>query len=541
MASYLDDLLKKFNNSGSDADTSVYAPPRVAQPTMSPGSGEANSNFLDFLNASKETNPAAMYGAASAASAPFQSPTDTGGGQVPMRLPELKSNEPVLNGMGDSLMQRSGDDIPRPQDNLDDMQEENVVRHDIDEVPELMRKESVVDQAKQVDDPAFDPLLDAQQRSNNIAGLMMMLKGSERAGAGFARTKSDPNFVDEMKGLVNRPVEDVLTQRKVASDTVDLDIKKFNYAFSKDKDDPASPSSNFYRDTMKEFSQQSGINLKIPDNLSAAEMEKIYPNIINIVNAKEARDAKLIAMKAAGEVKLNDKMAKRAQLMTEATDPAKARAGVLSKVESMINSADRIDRLFTQFPNYNIPAAQTEELAAATAGLISGGNPQSQAQINGLIPHSMVGNANKIASWVTNDPKGMQQMKFMKLMHETALRERQVAETQRDGYYAQRIASFQDLRKADQPTWETKVRAAGMDPEQFDEQGLYIPMKNEKGILKRATLLNNRDADAPHVPGETKASGLSKEQEAGVSSFMKANKITNKDEAIQILKKAGKL
>lgn len=169
-----------------------------------------------------------------------------------------------------------------------------------------------------------------------------------------------------------------------------------------------------------------------------------------------------------------DKNEKRLIALKDDLDPNKARGGNLAKSQAMINSADRVDGLFKQFPDYNIPKAQTVELATAVASLISGGSPQSQHQIDMMVPSSMRGNAQDIASWITNNPQGRDQVEFMKMMHETATRERQIAENQVKSAQIQRLSAHKNLEKSDPEGYRSVLQSYGIDPSEI-KNGRYSP------------------------------------------------------------------
>lgn len=167
----------------------------------------------------------------------------------------------------------------------------------------------------------------------------------------------------------------------------------------------------------------------------------------------------------------SDKLAKS---IRDDLDPNKARGGNLAKSQAMINSADRVDALFQQFPDYNIPKGQSVELAAAIAGLVNGGSAQSQHQIDSMTPSSMKGDAQALAGWITNDPTGLDQKQFMKMMHETALRERDVAAAQVKQAQIQRLAAHKTLATSDPETYAAMLSSYGIDPEEI-VAGKYAP------------------------------------------------------------------
>lgn len=165
---------------------------------------------------------------------------------------------------------------------------------------------------------------------------------------------------------------------------------------------------------------------------------------------------------------------KRLTELEKNINPNKMRSGNLGKSQAMINAADRIDGLFKQFPDYNIPKAQTMELATATAAMVNGGSAQSQHQIDSIVPSSLKGDAQGIASWLSNDPKGNGQQEFMHLMHETAKRERAVAENQVKSAQVAAASSYADLK--DNPRFKQIMKAYRIDPDtEIDANWQYAP------------------------------------------------------------------
>lgn len=150
------------------------------------------------------------------------------------------------------------------------------------------------------------------------------------------------------------------------------------------------------------------------------------------------------------------------QKFSDALDPNKARGGNLAATQKLINSTDRIHGLFEQFPDGNIPAAQTTELATAVAGLISGGSPQSQHQIDEIVPQSAAGNAQKMISWLMDQPKGLQQQKFIQTLRESSQRERDIAIRQKGEAQRSRLTAFENLKAADPDRYQRMLDSFGV-------------------------------------------------------------------------------
>ncbi len=162
--------------------------------------------------------------------------------------------------------------------------------------------------------------------------------------------------------------------------------------------------------------------------------------------------------------------------LSDALDPNRARGGNLAATQKLINSADRIHGIFQQFPDGNVPKAQATELATAVAGLYSGGSPQSQHQIDQIVPSSLQGRAADIASWVTGNPMGKEQQAFIAILKESSERERAIAIRQKMDAQRARLPAFEHLRAADPQHYERMLKSYGVT--EFDDpnaQPAYTP------------------------------------------------------------------
>ena len=161
-------------------------------------------------------------------------------------------------------------------------------------------------------------------------------------------------------------------------------------------------------------------------------------------------------------------------------DADKSRTGNFAIPSKMKMASQRIIGLFNQFPDGNIPKSQSVELASAVAGVVSGGiSPQSQQQINELVPSSMRGRAEDIAALVTNEPRGRQQQKFMELLKGTAKREAEIADQQMEEIRVKRLPFHKKFRESDPETFNQIVSAYGLNPEYIGKDMKYNKPKTE--------------------------------------------------------------
>lgn len=155
----------------------------------------------------------------------------------------------------------------------------------------------------------------------------------------------------------------------------------------------------------------------------------------------------------------SDKLAKD---MSSHLDLTVGRAGLGGKIQQKIFAAQNIDAIFNQFPDFNIPKSQTVDLATAIAGLISGGSPQSQQQINEIMSRTGKSDAASLAQYVTGEPTGLKQQNIMRVLKESSDREKAVAQGQVNEILEKRLPSHQELKKLN-PSVYNSIKQSHVD------------------------------------------------------------------------------
>lgn len=360
-------------------------------------------------------------------------------------------------------------------------------------------------QAKKVLDDAYGPELnDAAlkqaliNKGNKEDSLDMNILAGE-AGNLYARNQGYTGNFEEISPYtknklqhVGGDVEDIETRRKAMDQELKRQGETLDLSDKKQTSDPASDVSKAARDFAK-----SKLGLNVGDNVSFTALKPIMDETRtfkqfedNIAARKEMSKDKSLDRQAMMEERSKQNEEKVLSKLTDNLkndlDPNKARGGNLAKSQAMINSAERVEGLLSQFPDGNVPTAQTHELASAVAGLVSGGGngPQSQQQINAIVPHSMRGDAQRIAAWITNEPLGQQQQKFMKLLGETAAREKNIALNQVRQAQVQRVSAYDKLKNSDPNTYNSILHSYGIDPEEiqngkYDSKSIAQPKSND--------------------------------------------------------------
>jgi hypothetical protein len=171
-------------------------------------------------------------------------------------------------------------------------------------------------------------------------------------------------------------------------------------------------------------------------------------------------------------------------------DPYKGKAGAFGKDGLVVQAADKLRKLTDNGNNLNLIPSQMTELSTAVANLISGGSSAAQSQIEHLTPKTLVGDANGIAQWVTGNPTGADQQKFVKLMMETAQREEGGALDRIRNVQLNRATRFQ----ASDSAYPRQIRAAlgrylsGLTPDEVGAaiSGKYKPAAHTSSEISAA-------------------------------------------------------
>jgi hypothetical protein len=217
----------------------------------------------------------------------------------------------------------------------------------------------------------------------------------------------------------------------------------------------------------------------------------------------------------------NDKLA---QNLKDDLDPNKARAGNLAKSQAVVNASERLNQIFKQFPDYNIPKAQQTEAVSAFGAILNGGSAPLQSQLEELVPKSAKGDVTSVGAWLFNDPMGQNQQKFMSLLHDSVERERDLASEQVKTAQVQRLPAHDLFRQRNPELYSSILSGYGIKPENV-QNGKYVPSEEED------------DSDAPQKT--LASSGKSSDLFPSANAGQKNSGISAQDaQAMQWLKSA---
>ncbi len=249
------------------------------------------------------------------------------------------------------------------------------------------------------------------------------------------------------------------------------DVEQFQARGKKELDDPGSAASVNMREFAKPMLAKLGI--KMPDNVSYSQMEKISPMVVKMFDAQESREQRSDILKdrqaersLVKEGKDDEKISKRAsELNNKLVEEAASSRSAFGKAANIRRSAEAIDTLIDQIPDKNnIDNRQIYELARSLDAMLSSG----AATISGsehLIPKTSSGDLAKIQEYITGIPKGAKQAEFIKRMQETVHRERDLASKQIRTAKDKFVAGYGDVKQKSPEKYKDIMKAHGMDEE----------------------------------------------------------------------------
>lgn len=177
-----------------------------------------------------------------------------------------------------------------------------------------------------------DELARLQQETADKNKELLLMKAFNKIGASVGGYKEDTSLLDAVGQLQQQKISDLLGKRQAerAEEGAQFDFtnKKIDTKNKQEETDPNSEVSKAYRDQLRSYLKDVGLDIKIPDQLSYAQLQKQFGILSNRVSAKEARDARALERARQNE----DKQALKNQKLEEkALDFAYKASGDLEK------------------------------------------------------------------------------------------------------------------------------------------------------------------------------------------------------------------
>lgn len=190
--------------------------------------------------------------------------------------------------------------------------------------------------------------------------------------------------------------------------------------------------------------------------------------------------------------------------MSKQLDPSQYRAGAFGDSKKVFDRGERLSSLMDSavaFQKGGADSRQINELAIGMNSMLAGNNVSAVEQVKGLVPSSAIGNASKLAEWLSNEPTGTNQQDFVNRMMNTVNNEMATTKSQMDRTRFQRLSGFSEIEKKHPDEFNNILQSYGINPEDYQawKKGGYknISAIQEKqagpggSVLKAAGLDNN--------------------------------------------------
>lgn len=168
--------------------------------------------------------------------------------------------------------------------------------------------------------------------------------------------------------------------------------------------------------------------------------------------------------------------------LTKAISTSQGRGNINVEQQKRLNASERIKAIAVNPDGTpkNLNPNTMVELAAASAAMISGGSPAMHT-IEAMTPSSVGSDWSKIQQWLTNEPAGTDQRKFVQLMLDQANREEETIKPQIRAAQLQALPNYAHLSKKDANRYRSILKSNGIDPDSVDESGLERMKQAEHG------------------------------------------------------------
>jgi hypothetical protein len=218
----------------------------------------------------------------------------------------------------------------------------------------------------------------------------------------------------------------------ISSDANTLNHQKAMLEFNNEKarNDANSDVSKMYRTMAEQVNTQLNLSTPINPNMTADQVSKSMPWVQNAAKTKNAMDMKQL------QIESNERL--RQQMLQMQMDKYKEGqekfldtqgnkfekevnanlASSRSQLGQHIRAINMADRIQDQFGNVDPNKLNKQQIATLTTDYVSmmtGGIP-TQAAIQKMFPETGAGTVKDIVQYITNDPTGRNQGKFVKQM-----------------------------------------------------------------------------------------------------------------------------
>lgn len=275
-------------------------------------------------------------------------------------------------------------------------------------------------------------------------------------------------------------------------------IEDFQARGEKEKNDPDSAASNHARTLARAMMKQAGLGINIPDNVSAADLEKRFPQLQQMAISKENRDARSIeAAQRAEDRKLTKEMmfdrnekTQAARALTQGARQVQTAGGVRgNQLRSRLDQANNI--FATMGVDANFTAKDVDAIDPKTLDsknklqivegaielnkLLSGAGVPAQATLEKLVPKNVKMDATNVMDYMTSKLNPREQGQFIKDILKVTARARDYAKAENTKLSQGAVASMALAKKHYPEEYEQFLQANNLI-----DTGEYLKGKDQK-------------------------------------------------------------
>lgn len=394
-----------------------------------------------------------------------------------------------------------------PENEIININQKNAINKIKQEDDELRRFEDQYEKESLEADLPSEEITQQEQQSSIEKPLSLMerykdLQQKQLDAAKNAQFAKASNLI--MQGMLTKADPKVFeNQRKMIDESLaipDLELKQMNDQISMQSKDPQSEVSKYMRSFVREKFGQD-----IPDTLSAYDLEQtslkpmIQMQMKGMTNQlalakfqqqimQQDRQFELAQQRRQDSENYRKQMlglaGKKADISEESLHTRqetsknrramdfkkdlvadKAAGGAIGQVGKALYSIERAEALIKpdKLGKVNLNPLQMRELSTAVARVISGGGTTAVSQIEELTPHTVGSNTAKVVEWLTNEPKGANQQKFVHMFKDMLSREKQVLNEQRKQFIKTVAPAHQAFKKENPELYKEMLEGEGLD------------------------------------------------------------------------------
>lgn len=291
-------------------------------------------------------------------------------------------------------------------------------------VSDLLSKmqQSQPTQAPVTADPnaGMNALVQAQKQAQAGQMLANLGRAGETIASGFSRGayKPDNAFYEDLGKQAQQPVANQLQKQAFAGTQNAQALQAMQVADEKEKNDPNSSVSQLARQVMASTGKQAGINLGDISKLNASQIEK-SPVWKAIETTEQIKSRQAIAEQnnlyrqslmgnKLGQQQLKNFNQTGQQLEQMRGSPAVAQA------EKDLYASQKANSLANLYGDPNKLSQSQVNLMAQEIGKIAAGGVSSQAELDGITPHTLTGKMSQYTTNLTNNPTPANAAAFVK-------------------------------------------------------------------------------------------------------------------------------